>query len=214
MPRHGVERVSAPGWYLDPAGSGQQRYYDGQQWTNQYAPSPLRGHTPQRKSRAGLWVLLGVLGAVILGFGGCVAFFGAVGSKSGSSSLESAGGVGQSVRDGKFEFRVNNVSTTGRVGLPSPRGQWVVADVTVTNIGNEPQSFFVGNQKLLDTSGREYAADDMAAIRINPDAMVFDLGPGLSVNALLPFDVPPGTPPAALVLHDSAFSGGVRVDVS
>jgi hypothetical protein len=26
------------GWYPDPSGSGQQRYWDGSQWTDQYAP--------------------------------------------------------------------------------------------------------------------------------------------------------------------------------
>ncbi|GAB3216998.1 DUF4352 domain-containing protein [Mycolicibacterium hippocampi] len=207
--------MSAPGWYPDPAGSGQQRYFDGNDWTGQYAP-PAPGQPPQRKSRTGLWVLLSVGAVLILGFGGCVAFMGAVASnmdESGGSSLEASGGIGQNVRDGKFEFRVNNVSTSGRMGLPPARGTWVVADVTVTNVGNEPQSFFVGNQQLLDANGREYAADNMAAIRINTDSMVLDLGPGFAINVLLPFDVPPGASPAALVLHDSAFSGGVRVDL-
>lgn len=30
--------MSAPGWYPDPAGSGQQRYFDGANWTTAYAP--------------------------------------------------------------------------------------------------------------------------------------------------------------------------------
>jgi hypothetical protein len=29
----------------------------------------------------------------------------------------------------------------------------------------------------------------------------------------VPFDVPPGTKAAAIVVHDSAFSGGARVNV-
>ncbi|MGA5466581.1 DUF2510 domain-containing protein [Mycobacterium sp. NPDC050041] len=28
------------GWYPDPAGSGQQRYFDGAGWTDRYAPFP------------------------------------------------------------------------------------------------------------------------------------------------------------------------------
>lgn len=33
--------VSGPGWFPDPAGSGKVRYWDGYQWTNQYAPEPV-----------------------------------------------------------------------------------------------------------------------------------------------------------------------------
>jgi Protein of unknown function (DUF2510) len=29
--------ATPPGWYADPAGSGRQRYWDGQQWTDNYA---------------------------------------------------------------------------------------------------------------------------------------------------------------------------------
>ncbi|WP_370332620.1 DUF4352 domain-containing protein [Mycolicibacterium hippocampi] len=207
--------MSAPGWYPDPAGSGQQRYFDGKDWTGQYAP---HAQPPQRKSRVGLWVLLSVVGVMILGFGGCVAFFGAVASnmdEGSSASQDPAGGLNQRVRDGKFEFSVGDVSARARPELPPARGQWVVAEVTVVNIGNEPQSFFVGNQKLIDTQGREYAADNMAAMRINTDdTMVLDLGPGFAISVLIPFDVPPGAQPATLELHDSAFSGGVLVDVS
>ena len=28
----------SPGWYLDPAGTGRQRYFDGTDWTEHYAP--------------------------------------------------------------------------------------------------------------------------------------------------------------------------------
>ena len=53
----------------------------------------------------------------------------------------------------------------------------------------------------------------MAAMRINEDSMVLDLGPGFSLNVQIPFDVPPGTTPAAVVLHDSMLSNGVSTMV-
>ncbi len=36
------------GWYVDPAGSGQQRYFDGTAWTHHYAPAQ-----PHRPAPAG-----------------------------------------------------------------------------------------------------------------------------------------------------------------
>lgn len=87
--------------------------------------------------------------------------------------------------------------------------------MTVTNTGDKPQSFFVQNQKLIDTTGREYAADTMAAMSMNPSdtTMVMDLGPGFSINVRVPFDVPLGTQAKTIVVHDSAFSGGAEVSV-
>ena len=65
------------------------------------------------------------------------------------------------------------------------------------------------NQKLIDTAGREYAADSMAALSMNRDdnAMVIDMNPGFSITAKVPFDVPPGTQVSAVEVHDSALSG-------
>ena len=87
--------------------------------------------------------------------------------------------------------------------------------MTVTNTGNEPQSFFIQNQKLIDSAGREFAADTTASYEMNPanNTMVLDMNPGFSVTAKVPFDVPPETPVAAIEVHDSAFSGGARVRV-
>jgi hypothetical protein len=41
--------------------------------------------------------------------------------------------------------------------------------------------------------------------------MNIDMKPGFSAKGLVPFDVPPGTKPAAVELRDSAFSGGATV---
>jgi hypothetical protein len=95
-----------------------------------------------------------------------------------------------------------------------PSGYLIIVALQVSNIGNEPQSFFAQNQKLIDAQGREYAADTMAAIRINEDAMALDLGPGFEIKVNVPFDVPTGTKPQYIELHDSAFSAGALVRLS
>ena len=54
----------------------------------------------------------------------------------------------------------------------------------------------------------------MAAYAMNQhDAMTIDLNPGFSINVKVPFDVPPGSQIDKIELNDSAFSGGVSVDV-
>jgi hypothetical protein len=126
--------------------------------------------------------------------------------------------AGSAVRDGKFEFRVVDVSRGATVSDPtgnpymtvSAQGEFIVVTLSVTNIGNEPQSYFGQNQKLIDTSGREYSANSQADMYMN-DAGFGDINPGNSIHVRVAFDVPPGTSPAELELHDSIFSGGVSV---
>jgi hypothetical protein len=113
-------------------------------------------------------------------------------------------GLNQPVRDGKFEFRITSVET---------QGQYVVVYMLVDNIGNEAQSFFPNNQKLIDTQGRRYDADTSEALRLNNDFET-DLNPGIRAGFLVPFVVPPKTPLSAVELHDSAFSSGARVNLA
>ena len=53
------------GWYPDPSGTGQQRYFDGTTWTDQFAPVDLGGPPPKKKGSKGK-IILGVLAAVVL----------------------------------------------------------------------------------------------------------------------------------------------------
>lgn len=112
---------------------------------------------------------------------------------------------------------VKDVRTSKQEGTEQPRGEFVIVTMTVTNIGNQPQSFFVQNQKLIDTAGKEYAADSMAAMSINrndnggTDTMLINMNPGFTITVQVPFDVPSGTTYKEVVLHDSVFSNGARV---
>lgn len=216
--------TSPAGWYPDPGGSGQQRYFDGENWTRNYAPyaaplapppppqmasgpAPSGGYTPNRTIYLRAFAVIAVL--VLLGVG-----WAAITDERSARPSRSDAGMGQAVRDGEFEFVVESVYESGEATLPQPRGTWMVVAMTVGNTGKEPQSFFVQNQKLIDTAGREFKADTMASYRINDDSsMVLNLGPGFSIRARVPFDVPPGTVPARVELHDSAFSAGAVVTI-
>lgn len=63
------EMASAPGWYPDPK-SGGQRYFDGTDWTDQFAPAPASAYNagpPPRKKRGGCFKsVLIFIGVVIL----------------------------------------------------------------------------------------------------------------------------------------------------
>jgi len=89
------------------------------------------------------------------------------------------------------------------------QGEFIIVNLSVANIGDEAQSYFGTNQKLIDRSGREYEANSSADFWGNKGTG--DINPGNSIQVQVAFDVPPGTQPAELELHDSMFSGGVKL---
>ncbi len=124
-------------------------------------------------------------------------------------------GVGDAVRDGNFEFTVDGVESLGdTVGDQyfgeTAQGEYIGVTVTVTNIGDEAQAWFDDNQTLI-IDGKEYNADSMATILINDDGFYEEINPGNTMTITLVYDVPAGSSPSAIELHDSAFSGGATV---
>lgn len=228
-----------PGWFPDPAGTPQLRYFDGQQWTSNYSPLPP---PPKRGAGGAGKIILGVIGALVL----LVIIGNAVGgddeSRTSSSTTTSrsafssdrtasapstsarptattptAAPAGSPVRDGKFEFRVLNVVQQDTVSDPTgnpymtkeAQGVFYVLTLSVTNIGNEARGYYGANQKLIDASNREFTADSAADMYMNEH--IGDINPGNSIQVKVAFDVPPGTVPAMLEVHDSMFSGGAKV---
>ena len=199
------------GWYPDPSGAPRQRYWDGVQWT---------GHAPARQtlSRTGLWIALSVIAVIALFFGGCTAMV-VAGSNSHTPSADKfrgpTGWPGTPVRDGDLEFVVTDVATPANwLGDPRPKGEWIIATMTVRNLDDKSQEFAAPNQKLIDSDGHVYAADAEAAVSMNNSSMVVTMKPGANMTMKLPFDVPTGTLPKALELHDSVFSEGARIQVN
>jgi hypothetical protein len=141
-------------------------------------------------------------------------------SKAGSSPT--AVSAGSAVRDGKFEFQVLNITHASQAGDPGgnpyeqakAQGEFIIVTLSVKNIGGEPQSYFGDNQKLIDSSGRQYSATSDADMFMNSNNGTGDINPGNSIQVSVAIDVPPGTVPSKLQLHDSAFSGGATVLLS
>jgi hypothetical protein len=118
------------------------------------------------------------------------------------------------VRDGKFEFVVLSVDrskTDGSADDPSTaQGEFINVHLSVKNTGNEAQGYYGSNQKLI-VSGKKF---DAASIMGAPGDGN-NLNPGLGIaSTVVSFDVPVGTNPDAVELHDSAFSGGVQVSLA
>lgn len=203
--RHAGAKMTTPaGWYPDPSGSGGQRYFDGANWTHSQAGAPVR------KRLVWPWIVAGVL---LLSFGGCGAvLMAATHLSSVSSWMGVTAAKGDPVSDGQFRFVVTDFSKASLQGDPSPRGEYVIAVVTVTNTGNERRSFLVQNQKLIDVARRKYAGADMSADELHHQlTTVLTVNSGITLTVRMRFDVPKGTKLMAIELHESASSAGVKV---
>jgi len=125
-------------------------------------------------------------------------------------------GVGDAVRDGKFEFTVTGTRTAHRLGNDwintTAGGTFFLVSVTVRNISDEGKTFVSIAQKLHDAEGRDYTADARATLYLWQVGNLVDrIDPGGSVHATVVFDIPADARPARIELHDSLLSGGVDV---
>jgi hypothetical protein len=122
-------------------------------------------------------------------------------------------------RDGKFEFTVASVECgkpsvgTNEYLTKQAQGQFCLVNITAKNIGSEAQTFDSSSQYLYDAANSKFSADGTASLYANPQGSTFlnQINPGNSVSGILVFDVPKDKTPITAELHDSPFSGGVKV---
>ncbi|WP_306210697.1 DUF4352 domain-containing protein [Actinoplanes sp. RD1] len=210
-----------------------------------YGPPPA---APAKKKRTGLvlGIVGGVLGLCCVGGVAAVAFGGgddkdvtAAPAPSDAAEAPAAAkpvqtkeaaepakkpdtpGLGDAVRDGKFEFKVSKLDCSKtKVGSDllgaKAQGKFCQISLTIKNIGKEAQYFDGSSQKALDSKGTEYSNDTEAEIYANEDSSTFlnEINPGNSVKGKLIFDVPKSVELTKIELHDSMFSGGVEVALS
>jgi hypothetical protein len=126
-----------------------------------------------------------------------------------------ASSVGQAVRDGNFEFVVTGVERAALVADPefpelqkTAAGEYLLVNMTVTNVGADPQTFFASYNTLSD-GNTEFTSDDEAWIYLGNT--LADLNPGDSIDTAVVFDVPVGTDPESIELHSGPLSEGVVV---
>lgn len=164
--------MSNPGWYPQP--DGQERYFDGEGWTEHHRPAQAPGAPPpgspqnmppgqpQKKSGALKWVL--IIGAVVLllcfgGFAACTA--GVIGSadevvKSIESDMSESGGpdVAVPVTEGEaFEVRGFDYAEGWKIGEELDMVE--ITGLKVTNNREDADSAIV---ELKFMSGSEIVA--------------------------------------------------------
>lgn len=130
-------------------------------------------------------------------------------------------GIGDPVRDGKFEFTVTSVKTgVSKVGNDyanqKAQGEYTLVSMKIENIGEEAQTFFSDNVKGIDSKDRELSSDSTATLYANQDSTgwIEEINPGNSVEAVVVFDVAEGEKLVVAQVHDSAFSGGSPISLN
>jgi uncharacterized protein DUF4352 len=195
-----------------------------------HRPRPVRATRPGPRVGLVLSVVVALVAVIVLfGLGAAAQNRGSGGSPAaghrstagGSTPAATAAkvpGVGDRVRDGKFEFVVSRVdcsrSTVVRKHLKrAAAGKYCVISLSIRNIADR-SAFFLGRvQKVSDAAGTEYGNDELAGLLANRDTQTFlrKIGPGSKVSGKIVFDVPRATTLTGMELHDSYLSGGVRV---
>lgn len=154
--------------------------------------------------------------ALVLSLTGCTPIDSSTGS-SGTGPAQ-AGSMGAPARDGKFEFTVTAIKRAHTVVDPTnpyanaqARGEFIIVYLTVKDAGDEAQTYFVSNQKLV-SAGKQYSASFEASALMSNNT-TSQINPGLAIDTSAIFDVPVGTVPDSMELHDSALSRGVIVNL-
>jgi hypothetical protein len=128
-------------------------------------------------------------------------------------------GIGTPVRDGQFEFVVQQVECGKDSVGPSElartaRGQFCLVTLAVKNVGDRAQRFVDSAQQGFDANGTEYGTDPVAGFYANGStgpAWMTGIHPGNQVTGIIVFDLPDDAELVRLELHDSLFSDGVEV---
>jgi hypothetical protein len=191
---------------------------------------------PPKKSKKTLYIVLGIVALFILLCGGCGAMVlgganevakevdKAIASAEASPSEEApaaiVSGLNKPARDGNFQFTVKKVQCgVNKVGdqylKKTAQGQYCVVTVTVKNVKNEPQTLSDTDQ-VAYVGTASYHADSEAGMYANnnqTNVLFNEINPGNSVTGKMLFDIPKGKKLTKLELHDSAFSGGVEVNL-
>lgn len=128
--------------------------------------------------------------------------------------------LNEAARDGKFEFIIKSINCdNSQVGdeyfNQTTTGKFCIVDLSIKNIGDDPQYVSSSDQKLFASNGKKYTVDDDAQIYLGDQSLILDeINPDVLVEGKLIFDLPKDINPDYIELHDSSLSNGVKVKLS
>lgn len=140
-----------PGWYPDPAGAPQTRWWDGQQWTDRTGPLGAPASAPAKKRHTVRNVILGLVLVFILGIVGCATLLGTAAKKA-SDDIDKA-----------------KQQAAQEVSLDSckPNSIGREAAGTVTN-GSSKRSNYSIEVSFVDGDGRQVATSGALVSNVEP----------------------------------------------
>ncbi len=186
-------------------------------------PMPY-GHPPARRGKGAVFWLF-IVGIPLVVLASCTAAIAVIGmpytrpaTSGDAQEPQRAARIGDEVRDGVLAFTVNRIGNIKRVGgeylHKDAQGEFLMVRVTVWNAGDRVGHFLGSNQKVYDAAGREYSADSGAAMYLPESKSLYEaINPGNRVDGIILFDLPTNVIPVAIMLRESMFSEGVRVEL-
>ncbi|PIY81790.1 hypothetical protein COY00_03920 [Candidatus Pacearchaeota archaeon CG_4_10_14_0_2_um_filter_35_33] len=125
--------------------------------------------------------------------------------------------IGDSIDAGDFIWKVTGVSTTSEIGQDiagtffgeKADGLFVILDVEVENTANTAKYLTDSYIKLVDSQGREFSSNSVAAIYLKPEgsALIFEeVNPGITKKGKIVYDVPPNVNTFTVKITSSLFS--------
>jgi len=125
--------------------------------------------------------------------------------------------LGDTIQAGNFKWRITKVSTAKEIGQSimgsfvgeRADGVFVILDVEVENTGNSAEYLSDYYIKLVDSQGREFSPNTVAAMYLKPEgsALAFEqINPGITKKGKIVYDVPEGITSFNVKITSSLFS--------
>jgi hypothetical protein len=128
--------------------------------------------------------------------------------------------LGDTIQAGDFKWKITKVSTTKEIGQDiagsffgeKADGIFVILDVEVENTANSAKYLTDSYIKLVDSQGREFSPNTVAAIYLKPEgsALAFEqVNPGITKKGKIVYDVPENVKSFNVKITSSLFSSEV-----
>lgn len=133
------------------------------------------------------------------------------GSENGEATDEGkTAAVGDTVELKGTAYKVTRARTAQEVGgefnKAQADGTFVIVDLTLTNLKDEPATILGDAVRLVGGNGKEYTTDDDAIFAVDNPLILQEIQPDLSQKVVAVYDIPPGAVSGAKLQVKDLFS--------